>query len=250
MFSYTIAPHPLLKRQNLTLLGLAVILHAAAALVVTQLERLPPPFHPPRVLQMAWFGEEKKTEAPPPARPLAPPKNHNKVTPHAVRVVHHQPVSQPEPAAPPPVLTAEATPEATQEPNALQAPTAPAPAEKPAATDDTSADSGQQHPSTAQATAPAGPMFRPDYLNNPRPQYPRLSRELHEQGRVMLRVLISPDGLAKDVALKKSSGFARLDASAIDAVRDWRFLPAHQGDTPVASWVVIPIDFKLESSVS
>jgi len=250
MFSYTVAPHPLLKRQNLILLGLAVILHAAAALAVTQLGRSPQPLQPPRVLQMAWFGEEKQTEAPPPASPPASPKTHQKVTSHVVRVVHHQPAPQPKPAAPPPVLTAQAIPEAAQEPDALQAPTAPAPAEKPVATNDTSADSGQQHQSTTQAAAPASPMFRPDYLNNPRPQYPRLSRELHEQGRVMLRVLISQDGLAKDVALKKSSGFARLDASAMNAVRDWRFLPAHQGDTPVASWVVIPIDFKLESSVS
>lgn len=236
---------PFLTPRSLALLVVAVMLHAAAALAVTQLGHTPAPIRPPQILEMAWFGQQTQTEAPPPARTQAPPKVHKKL-PHPVKVVHHVPQPKPEPVAPPPVLAAAATPEAVPDPATVQAPVAQAQHTDaaPEATDDSSRKGTQ----TAQANA--GPTFRPDYLNNPHPSYPDESRTQHEQGRVMLRVHIGTDGRTTEVVLKQSSGFARLDASAMAAVRAWRFLPARQGETPVASWVVIPIDFKLENTVS
>ena len=59
-----------------------------------------------------------------------------------------------------------------------------------------------------------------------------------EQGRVLLRVVVTAAGLAEQVELKASSGTERLDRAAIDAVKRWRFVPARQGDQPVAAWVV------------
>jgi protein TonB len=67
-----------------------------------------------------------------------------------------------------------------------------------------------------------------------------------EEGKVILRVLVSPQGAAESVELKTSSGSARLDEAALNTVRHWRFIPAKRGDSPIQSWVLVPITFKLE----
>lgn len=90
------------------------------------------------------------------------------------------------------------------------------------------------------------PIFNADYLDNPAPVYPGSARRQGEQGRVMLRVLVNVAGTADEVQVRTSSGFPRLDESARDTVRRWRFVPAKRGAEPVAAWVLIPISFRLE----
>jgi protein TonB len=85
-----------------------------------------------------------------------------------------------------------------------------------------------------------------DYLNNPAPGYPPLSRRLGEEGRVLLRVQVSADGKPVNVEMKRSSGFPRLDEAAIKAAAKWRFVPARQGDSALTSWVEVPIQFSLQ----
>ena len=100
------------------------------------------------------------------------------------------------------------------------------------------------------AVAPAPPIIPPnynaDYLHNPPPAYPPVARRLGEQGRVLLRVLVTADGEADQVEVRTSSGSPRLDAVALETVRRWKFLPARQGDRPLAAWVLVPISFRLE----
>lgn len=96
-------------------------------------------------------------------------------------------------------------------------------------------------------TAPrTQPIFNADYLDNPAPAYPPLSRRLGEQGRVILRVLVNVRGTADEVQLRTPSGFARLDEAACDTVRRWKFVPAKRGAEAVPAWVLIPISFRLE----
>jgi protein TonB len=90
------------------------------------------------------------------------------------------------------------------------------------------------------------PVFNADYLENPSPAYPPLSRRMREQGRVMLRVLVNPSGRADDVQVRTSSGVMRLDEAAQETVRRWKFVPAKRGNEAVSAWVLIPISFKLE----
>jgi protein TonB len=91
----------------------------------------------------------------------------------------------------------------------------------------------------------APPVFDAAYLQNPAPAYPTLSRKLGEQGRVILRVLVNPKGTADQVQLQTSSGYARLDESARETIARWKFVPAKRGSEPVADWVLIPINFRL-----
>ncbi|WP_246591019.1 energy transducer TonB [Georgfuchsia toluolica] len=93
--------------------------------------------------------------------------------------------------------------------------------------------------------APSAPRFDADYLQNPAPAYPSLSRRLGEEGKVVLRVFVDPSGRPSQVEIKTSSASERLDQAAQDAVRRWKFTPARRGDEAVAAWVLVPIVFNL-----
>jgi protein TonB len=164
--------------------------------------------------------------APPKVEP-APPREPPKPKP----VVKPRPRPVEKPVEPTRVVTAPA-----EAPSAVEAPPAPPP--PPAAPAEVASSPAPQ------PVVP--PRFNADYLRNPAPPYPALARRMGEQGRVVLRVLVSPAGLPEKVELKSSSGSSRLDQSALDTVRHWKFVPARQGNTPVPAWVLVPISFTLQ----
>ena len=90
------------------------------------------------------------------------------------------------------------------------------------------------------------PRFDLAYLNNPSPIYPPISRRLREEGRVVLRVLVNSAGLVDSIEVVDTSGYARLDETALAAVRRWRFVPARSGENAVAGWAIVPIAFHLQ----
>lgn len=162
-----------------------------------------------------------------------------------------QPKPQPKPAAPqrvakplptPPVLVAELT---------LPAPTPVVEAARP----DPAPEPVPEVPApVAEALKPAptpslpSPPRPADYLANPKPPYPHLSRRLGEEGTVRLNILVNPDGSVARLEVEKSSGYVRLDQSAMNTVQSsWQFEPARQGGKPVAAWVIVPIQFTLGS---
>jgi protein TonB len=157
-----------------------------------------------------------KTEPPKPLPPVEPPRPR----PVAKQAVVPKPVELP-------VLTVPATAPSP----AVVAPPPPAPVEVAA---------------PAPAPLVTQPIYNADYLNNPAPAYPTLSRRSGEQGRVVLRVLVSAAGNAEEVQVFSSSGHPRLDDAARAAVRNWKFVPAKRGSEPVQAWVRIPIPFVLE----
>ena len=109
-------------------------------------------------------------------------------------------------------------------------------------------------PSPAPASAPPAPApaavqlpsSDADYLQNPKPNYPALSRRLGEQGKVTVRVLIGADGQPKKVELKQSSGSDRLDQSALATVMKWRYVPGKRGGVAEDMWFNVPLNFVLE----
>lgn len=101
------------------------------------------------------------------------------------------------------------------------------------------------------AAAPVAPVLElpsssAGYLQNPKPPYPALSRRLGEQGTVVVKVLIGADGSAQRAEIRSSSGFARLDQTALDTVLRWRFVPGKRNGVPEAMWFNVPINFVLE----
>ena len=98
----------------------------------------------------------------------------------------------------------------------------------------------------ATPVAITAPIFNAAYLLNPPPAYPAQSKRRNEDGKVFLRVYVNADGAAEKIELQTSSGWPRLDQAAQDTVRNWRFVPAKQGDKAVPAWVIVPINFVLE----
>jgi protein TonB len=123
---------------------------------------------------------------------------------------------------------------------------APAPKEAPAAVVDAGAPRAAAGPVSAPTPEPVqAPRFDAAYLQNPAPPYPSASRSLGEQGRVVLRVQVSEEGRALQVLIDSSSGYPRLDRAARDAIANWRFVPARQGQKAVVDWVKVPFVFEL-----
>ena len=103
----------------------------------------------------------------------------------------------------------------------------------------------------APVAAPAAPAVQlpssdADYLQNPRPPYPAISRRLNEQGKTTVRVLIGTDGLPQRAEISKSSGFSRLDDAAMATVMRWRYVPGKRGGVAEAMWFNVPINWILE----
>ena len=90
------------------------------------------------------------------------------------------------------------------------------------------------------------PSSDADYLQNPKPAYPGLSKRLGEQGQVVVRVFIEVNGRAQKAEIKQSSGFERLDQAALSTVLRWRYVPAKRAGVAESMWFNVPINFVLE----
>ena len=201
--------------QRSGLLAVVIGLHVGVFLLILATKTVVP-----QIMEMPLIVDLLQAapiEKPPVAKPLP------MVKPQPVK-----PQKTPAPQTPIPQI------EATQ--SSLPAPAAPvaAPAEiKPA-------------PPAPPAEPFVQPRFDANYLKNPAPNYPPLSRRMGEEGKVILRVLVNPQGAADSVEVKTSSGSQRLDDAAVNTVKLWKFIPAKRGETAVQSAVLVPIIFKLE----
>jgi protein TonB len=78
------------------------------------------------------------------------------------------------------------------------------------------------------------------------PQYPSASQRLGEEGVVTLRMLIGVDGLVKAAEIQNSSGHARLDNAAKEALSLCKFKPKHVDGQPVEDWNAINYRWQLK----
>jgi len=85
----------------------------------------------------------------------------------------------------------------------------------------------------------------PRYHSTPRPVYPAFARARSQEGVVLVTTEVLADGHVGNVRIKKSSGYALLDQSALNAVKTWIFVPARKMNIAVSTHVDIPIRFSL-----
>jgi periplasmic protein TonB len=90
----------------------------------------------------------------------------------------------------------------------------------------------------------------PLYKENSPPVYPEVARVRGYEGIVLVSAEILPNGRVGNAKIRKSSGYAILDQSAIEAVKPWKFEPAKKGGSPFTVWVDLPIKFILHSDTS
>lgn len=94
---------------------------------------------------------------------------------------------------------------------------------------------------STRAGVPTGAVLREDTLEL---TYPRRCHRRGHEGRVMLEIELDREGRVLSVTSKSAPGICpRLVQAAIEAARKARFQPARQGDEPVASRVLQPVDF-------
>lgn len=170
--------------------------------------------------------QAKPTQPPPTAQPLPTPS---------------APARSQPPAALPAAVPAQAP--SSQAPAGASAPAAPASQASAATASPAAGSAAAASPAPARIELPSSSA---DYLNNPRPAYPPLSKRLGEEGKVVLRVLIEADGSASKAEIRSSSGYDRLDQAALQTVLRWRYLPGKRNGVAEAMWFNVPINFVLE----
>ncbi|MFO1187038.1 MAG: energy transducer TonB [Alphaproteobacteria bacterium] len=79
------------------------------------------------------------------------------------------------------------------------------------------------------------------------PPYPEASKRFEEEGNVTVGVLVQADGHVARSWIEVTSGYHRLDEAAIATAREWEFIPAIQGDVPVAAKRTVVVRFALEN---
>lgn len=106
------------------------------------------------------------------------------------------------------------------------------------------APSSATTPNVAKSSKVQLPSTDADYLYSRKPKRSIQSEKMGDFGRVLIYTLISFDGVLLDAKIDKSSGFPRLDSSALEAVRTWRFKPGMVEGAPTTLPYIIPITFE------
>jgi protein TonB len=76
-------------------------------------------------------------------------------------------------------------------------------------------------------------------------EYPESLRQSGVEGTVVLRMRVNVRGGTNSVSIARSSGYPQLDEAARGVARRMRFKPAQLNGGPVASWVTLPVDFRI-----
>ena len=106
--------------------------------------------------------------------------------------------------------------------------------------------SGEGHVSICRGNTDDAPncITPPHTTYAPEPKYPKKSRKAHDRGTVLLKVVVGKDGLPRDI--KVARGLTpELEKSAIDAVQQWKFVPAARSGQPVAVLIQVEVNFHL-----
>jgi TonB family protein len=89
-----------------------------------------------------------------------------------------------------------------------------------------------------------GNVKAPRAIYDPEPEYTEKAREEHQQGIVLIRMVVGSDGMPRDVKVYRSLS-ADLDESAVNTVKKWKFAPGTKDGKPVAVQIIVEISFHL-----
>lgn len=251
--------------RPIPLLALALGVLLAHALLLAWLVFTPTqaPNNPEQRIEWVTLQKAPRPPAPPLAAAAVPPPEKTQPAPPKklfTQSAPPHPTSQIPPAPRRPQPTKPVLPRANTPPIeptvASAAPPAPdlpaktaAPSAAPQAATPTVAP-GPPHPAAAASAAPepvveTAASYKAEYLDNPPPPYPRLSRQLGEEGTALLKVQVGPNGRPLQIKLMSSTGYPRLDEAAETTVAQWRFVAATRNGQSITSWVLVPIKFRI-----
>ena len=119
----------------------------------------------------------------------------------------------------------------------------PAPQRNAAASNARPVGENQGEPLTGSA---GGTTSKVTVTYSPAPVYPAESKSAGEQGTTILSASVDPSGRITTVTLKQSSGYARLDRAAQEAMLRHKLKPATRDGHPIASSVEKAFRFTLK----
>ena len=90
-----------------------------------------------------------------------------------------------------------------------------------------------------------GGVSAPTVLRQVRPSYTTDAIRAKIQGAVLLELVVRSDGTPDAIRVVRSLDPGGLDQQAIEAVRQWRFIPGRRGGQPVDVLVSVIMDFSL-----
>jgi periplasmic protein TonB len=99
-------------------------------------------------------------------------------------------------------------------------------------------------PPPAAPVRVGGNIKAPQKVKHVNPVYPPIAQSARVQGVVILEATIGPDGAVKDAKVLRS--IPLLDASALDAVRQWQFTPTLLNGVPVPVIMTVTVQFTLQ----
>jgi TonB family protein len=88
---------------------------------------------------------------------------------------------------------------------------------------------------------PGGRIMPPKKIKDVQPVYPAIARSSGVSGVVTIEATIGPDGKVVDAKVVRS--IPLLDRAALDAVRQWEYLPTMLNGSPVPVLVTVTINF-------
>ena len=77
------------------------------------------------------------------------------------------------------------------------------------------------------------------------PEFPPAARRLGVSGSVMIKFLVKADGSVIKASILEANPEGLFDQSALDAIRKWLFTPGIYQGKAVATWVILPVQFRL-----
>jgi TonB family protein len=106
------------------------------------------------------------------------------------------------------------------------------------------AAAAQSYRAAPQFEFPVAGMQAPAAIRKADPEYTPEARKAGVEGTVLLYVEVGTDGRARRIRVLRGLGYG-LDVKAIDAMRQWRFLPGTKNGAPVVTPATIEVKFRL-----
>ena len=103
------------------------------------------------------------------------------------------------------------------------------------------ADAAARAKAKMLAVRPGGRIMPPKKIKDVAPVYPAIAQSAHVSGQVTIEATIGADGKVVDAKVVRS--IPLFDQAALDAVRQWEYLPTMLNGVPVPVIVTVTINF-------
>lgn len=85
----------------------------------------------------------------------------------------------------------------------------------------------------------------PQALRHVPPEYPYTAKRNRIEGEVVVRMLVTSQGLPVNLSIHSSTPAGVFDKAALNAAKRWKFRPGHYHGQAVDTWVLLPFNFEL-----